>query len=241
MKTIFFAVALMIPMLVLGQEIKVAPVVGLGVSTVLNSQKLKDEYNDITDLTDATWKRRPSIKGVIGAWVDYSINDKVGIRSGLLFNFKGESLVMKYDDGDDKGKGKIKQKYMYLELPLLLSYNIGESGYKFLFGPSINFALSAKASSKYRFEFDGDVEKGSDSEQIKIGTDPLKHEVKPLDVSLNLGLSKDFEIKGVPVEVSLFVTPSLTKFTTITKLSPDYFSRHFGIGFRAAYFFSLSN
>lgn len=238
MKTIFFAVALMIPMLVLGQEIKVAPVVGLGVSTVLNSQELKDEYNYSSDIS---WKSRPSIKGVIGAWVDYSINDKVGLRSGLLFNFKGETLVLKYNEDGEKGKATLKQKYMYLELPFLLNYKIGESGYKLLFGPSINFALSAKASSTYRYEYDGDVEKGSESEQLNIGTDPRNDDIKPLDVSLNLGLAKDFEIKGVPVEVSLFVTPSLTKFTTITKLSSDYFSRHFGIGFRAAYFFSLSN
>lgn len=238
MKTIFFAVALMIPMLVLGQEIKVAPVVGLGVSTVLNSQELKDEYNYSSDIS---WKSRPSIKGVIGAWVDYSINDKVGLRSGLLFNFKGETLVLKYNEDGEKGKATLKQKYMYLELPFLLNYKIGESGYKLLFGPSINFALSAKATSTYRYEYDGDVEKGSESEQLNIGTDPRNDDIKPLDVSLNLGLAKDFEIKGVPVEVSLFVTPSLTKFTTITKLSSDYFSRHFGIGFRAAYFFSLSN
>lgn len=237
MKSLLLVLALSLSVGAFGQELKIAPVIGVNITSVMNSDKIKDAYDYLSDY--GNFKHRPALKGTLGAWADYSTNDKLGFRTGLLFTFKGEVMHVKFDDGDESGRAKLKQKFAYLELPLMVTYKIGDNGFKLLAGPSINFAISAKATGTYRYEFDGDVEKGSDTEHYEIGSDPDKHDVKPIDLTFNIGLAKDINVKDKPLEASLMVSPSLTKYTTITKDEADYFSRHFVIGFKLAYFFSI--
>lgn len=237
MKSLLIVLALSLSVVSYGQELKIAPVVGVNITSVMNSDKIKDAYDFLAEYVD--WKHRPSLKGTFGAWADYSANDKLGFRTGLLFTFKGEVMKLKYNEDGESGKAKLKQKFTYLELPLLVTYKIGDNGFKLLAGPSINFAVSAKATGTYKYEFDGDVDKGSETENYEIGSDPDKHDVKPIDLTFNIGVAKDINVKDKPLEASLMVSPSLTKYTTITKDEADYFSRHFVIGFKLAYFFSI--
>ncbi len=237
MKSLVIALFLLMSVVSYGQKLKIAPVVGVNVTSVMNSEEVKDLYDDLAEYVD--WKHRPALKGTFGAWVDYSANDKFGFRTGLLLNFKGEVMKINYEDGDESLKAKLKQKITYLELPLMVTYNIGGSGLKLLAGPSINFAVSAKLTSSSTYEYDGDKEKESDTENYKIGNDPDKDEIKPIDLTFNLGLAKEVNVMDKPLEVSLMISPSLTKYTTITKNEPNYFSRHFTLGFKLAYFFSF--
>ncbi|GAB3517535.1 porin family protein [Emticicia fontis] len=240
MKSLLVVLALSLSVVSFGQTLKIAPVVGVNATSVMNSDDIKDIYDELEDY-DIKWKHRPALKGTFGAWVDYEANEKLGFRTGLLLDFKGEVMKIKYKEDDESIKAKLRMKYTYLELPLMVTYKIGDNGFKLLAGPSINFAISAKGTSSYRYEYDGDVDKGSETENYKIGSDPDKHDIKPIDLSFNLGLAKEIEVKDRPLEVSLMVSPSLTKYTTITKDEPDYFSRHFAIGFKVAYFFSIGD
>lgn len=238
MKSLLIVLALSLSVVSYGQELKIAPVVGGNVTAVLNSEKIKDLYNELSEYVD--WKHRPALKGTFGAWVDYGFSEKLGFRTGLLLNFKGEVMKVKYDEDGESGRATLRQKYTYLELPLMVTYAVGESGFKVLAGPSINFAVSAKATGSYRYEYNGDVDKGSETEHYKIGSDPDKDDIKPIDLSFNIGLAKEVSVMDKPLEVSLLVSPSLTKYTTITKDEPDYFSRHLTVGFKVAYFFSIN-
>ncbi|MFD2523302.1 porin family protein [Emticicia soli] len=219
------------------QDFRIAPVVGVGVTSVLNSDKIKNAYNQYGSILGLDVKHRPAIKANFGVWADYSFNEKMAFRSGLLISFKGETVTMNYNEYGESGSGKVKQKLTYLELPLMLNYKIGDSGMKLLFGPSINFALSAKATGSY--SLDGEFG-GTETEVIEIGSDPRRHEVMPVDFALNLGIAKDFGSSDRPLEVSLMVSPSLTPYTTYTKSDPQSHARHLAIGLRAAYFFSIN-
>jgi hypothetical protein len=188
---------------------------------------------DQKDLDGA--KNRPIPGITIGALADYQVFDNLSVRSGLLLTRKGGQLTDSETVSGVKYKGSQKHLLTYLELPLWVSYPIGESGFSLTGGPTIGYTVGAKL--KIRVSEDGDVEK--DSQLLDIGNDAYDDQVKPIDVSFNLGIAKELDIAGKPFEISFNIQPSITKWNPSSKVS-DSWGRNMVVGLRAAYFFSLS-
>lgn len=227
-KLFFYSILSLASTSLFAQEIKVAPVFGIHAATTLYSSEVKDEFDGA--------KNRPIPGITIGALGDYQLFDNLSVRSGLLLSIKGGKLSESETISGTKYKSSLKHVLTYLELPLWVSYPIGESGLSLTGGPTIGFAVSGR--QKYRYSEDGDVDK--DTDVLTIGNDPYDNDVRPIDVSLNLGIAKELEIAGKPFEISFNIQPSLTKWTTASKLDSDYWARNVVVGLRAAYFFSLS-
>lgn len=227
-KLFFYSILSLLSTSLFAQDFKVAPVFGIHAATTIFSRVAKD------DLDGAKILPIPGI--TIGALADYQLLDNLSVRSGLLLSIKGGKVSDKETISGVKYKMSQKFIFTYLELPLWVSYPIGESGFSVTGGPTIGFAVGAK--QKYRISEDGEVDK--DSDILSIGNDPYRDDVRPLDVSLNLGVAKEIEIAGKPFEISLNIQPSLTKWSTESKLDSDYWGRNLVVGVRAAYFFSLS-
>lgn len=227
-KLFFYSILSLISTSLFAQEFKVAPVFGIHAATSIFSREAKNDFDGAKILP---------IPGIsIGALADYQLFDNLSVRSGLLLSLKGANVFDKETISGVKHKASLKFNLTYLELPLWVSYPIGESGFSLTGGPTIGFAVGAKLKAKY--SEDGEVEK--DSDILSIGNDAYDDDVKPLDISLNLGIAKEFEIAGKPFEISLNIQPSLTKWPTSSKMDSDYWARNMVVGLRAAYFFSLS-
>lgn len=210
------------------QELKVAPVFGLHAASTLYSREIKNEFDGA--------KNRPIPGITIGALGDYQLFDNLSVRSGLLLSIKGGKLSESQTISGAKYKSSLKQVLTYLELPLWVSYPIGESGFSLTGGPTISFAVSGR--QKYKISEDGDVDK--DTDVLAIGNSAIYDDVKPIDVSLNLGIAKQIDIADKTIEVSFNIQPSLTKWNTESKIYSEYWTRNIVVGLRAAYFFSLS-
>ncbi len=236
MRTLFVLVAICISTLSWGQKLKIAPVIGLHMSTVNYSDDFKEAL-DLALSADNKIKYKPVVSGSFGIWGDYTFSDKIGFRSGLLVNMRGNNIKLKFDDVNVS----IKQRYTYLEIPLLVTYQLGDKPFKLLAGPTIGFALSARQKVKGSIE-DGDnggTASASESHKLSIGNDPNEDDIRPIDIGINLGVAKKISLSENPLELSFSVVPSISKHTTQTDLSSDYFGRHFSLGFKLAYFFSI--
>ncbi|WP_337041364.1 outer membrane beta-barrel protein [Emticicia sp. 17c] len=234
MRVFITIAALFTSLLTFGQEIKIAPVIGVQMTTVNNSKALKDAY-DIVFLVDNKIKYQPVIRATVGAWAEYSVNERLGVRSGLLMSFRGGSMKLK----DEDYNLSIKQKFTYLEFPFLVTFQVGTNPIKLMAGPVIGFALAAKTKGTVIETSFGDESKTTIEEKMSIGNNSQTDEVKPIDFGINLGVAKEININDKPLEFSLSVIPSLSKFTTKTAYSSDYYARHFALSLKVAYFFSV--
>lgn len=224
------------------QEIRIAPVVGVNATLGIRSSDIKKSEDDLLDDLrdndpdgDYKFTYLPNIGFQVGGLVDYSFNNSLTLQSGLLLHMRGMTQKFSMKGGNDNGKATVKTRISYLEVPLLASLNLGESGFKFVGGPSLGFAVSGKSTAKAS----NNGQKDKDSEKMDIGKNSLSDDVKPFDLSLHLGIAKELAIKGAPVQLSLFVQPSLTKWNPSSTISKDYWRRHMTLGLRAAYYFSI--
>ena len=226
------------------QDLKIAPVIGPNVTFGLLSKAAKDHYYEqYYEDFDITLKHKfpPGLRFQIGALADYSINNSLSVQSGLLFNFRGFHTKLKADFLDEDGvqqsiRAKDKMSITYLEIPIWLSYKLGETGFKLMMGPTIGFAIGGTERAKATYG--GQTE--TDSQKISIGNDPDIDVVKPLDLSLNLGLTREILLGDKPLDVTLFAQPSISKWNVAAPQNSEYFIRHFTAGIRVAYFFSLN-
>ena len=240
MKSLLFSLlGLVFGFAVMAQELKIAPVFGPSVSFAGYSKAYRDVLkNDFPELIkDAGGQGKvhilPAVRIQIGGLLDYSLSEVLSVQTGLLFNLRGHSIRMKVSGNGGTGKAVGKVRVSYLELPLWGKYKMGESGFNVSVGPTFGVALGGKLRSKY--SIDGESE--SETESLSIGNDEGLDDVKPLDVSLNLGLAKQISVGEHPLEVSLNIQPSLTKWTVSS--NSEYNGRHITVGIRAAYFFGI--
>lgn len=238
MKNLFlFTLLIVLSRPILAQEIKIAPMVGINISNSIFSSSFKDLIE--VDYDNGSTKFNPVLKFSIGGIADYAYTDKLSFRSGLLLNLKGAQI--KVTESSAAGRGSIKEIYTfsYLEIPLWVAYRLGESGFILTGGPNIGFAVKARSKTKGSYTSNGSTESYDNSYDLEIGGDANEHQVKPLDISLNFGLAKEIMLADKPLEISVNIQPSLSKWTTASKIESDIWGRHFVVGFRAAYFFSL--
>lgn len=243
MKKLFFlSLLLACGITSLAQEIKIAPVIGPNISFGGFSKATRDIIkNDLPDaLENEGIKGKiniwPAIRMQIGGLLDYSLNDAFSLQSGLLLNLRGYGLRMKLKDTGTNGssaKYSGKMRVSYLELPIWSSYRMEESGLKLIIGPTFGFALGGKTYG--RAIVDGDSE--SFTEKLSIGNEEGLDNVKPFDISLNLGIVKQLTVADQPLEISLNIQPSLTKWNVSS--NSEYYGRFITVGIRAAYFFAL--
>ena len=226
-----------------------APVVGSSFTFGLTANKLKKEMNAyLHELREdnpgikykSTTGATPMPGFLLGGLIDYKLNESLAFQSGLLFHLRGRVQTLSSKGTDSFGDvvdNKASQTYSisYLEIPVWINYQFGESGFKLIGGPNFGFAVSAKVKAKGK----GTEDDFSASEKVTIGGDTFSNTVKPLDISLNLGVGKEFEIGNNPLELVFFVQPSLSAWNTASKLGPDYWYRHLSTGIRAAYYFSI--
>lgn len=238
MKNLFFFTFLFIlsgP--VLAQGIKIAPMVGINITNSIFSSSFKDIL--VVDYENGSTKYNPVLKFSVGGIADFAYAERLSFRSGLLLNLKGAQIKVTESSAD--GRGSIKEKYTfsYLEIPLWVAYRLGETGFSIIGGPNIGFAMKAKAKTKGSYTLNGSTESYDNGYDLEIGGDENEDQVKPLDISLNIGLAKEIMLAERPLEVSVNIQPSLSKWTTASKVESDIWGRHLVIGLRAAYFFSI--
>ena len=213
------------------QEIKFAPVVGINITNNIFSGLYKEDIK--SGYPNA--KFQPLLRLSLGGIADYALSDNLSLRSGLLLNMKGS----KVKGNDETGNETAKIKISYLEIPLWAAYRLGETGILLTGGPNIGFAVGGKAESKGKSIYFGETETFDQSEPLDIGGDAYADDVKPLDISLNLGVAKEISVADKLLEVSVNIQPSLMSWSTTSKIEPKYAARNLIIGFRAAYFFSF--
>ena len=216
---------------VFAQEIKVAPIVGFNVTTNVFSRLYKEEIR--SGYSNA--KFQPLLRFSLGGIADYAFTESLSFRSGLLLNLKGS----KVKGSDETGNETVKIKISYLEIPLWAAYRLGETGILLTGGPNIGFAVSGKTQSKGKMTYYGETETFDDSDDLEIGGDAYEDDIKPLDISLNLGVAKEISLADKLLEVSVNIQPSLMSWSTTSKIESKYSARNLVVGFRAAYFFSF--
>ncbi len=215
---VFFAAFLLVTSFGYAQEISIAPVVGPSFTFGLTASGLKKESNEALrelreDNPDVKYRSIQSATPgfLLGGLADYMFNESLALQSGLLFHLRGRNRALSSKGTDWMGEAinnKISYDYRisYLEIPLWINYKLGESGFKLVGGPNFGFAVSAKLKGKGK----GISSSISESAKVSIGSDAFNNVVKPFDVSLNLGIGKDFEIGNNPLELTLFIQPSLS-------------------------------
>ncbi len=229
------------------QQIRIAPVLGPNASTTLKSSYVKDEMKETGDDFEAVnpgldWVGRyvPSLGFLVGGLADYSLNETLSFQSGVLLHLRQENYTIKIKGTDMYGdrvnaKGGFNYRISYLEIPLWIRYAIGNNGLKLIGGPSFGFALGGKVTAKLQ-GYGQDVK---ESTKLAVGKDAFGSSVKPFDFGLNLGVGKEFQIGNNPLELTVFVQPSFSKWNPSSAISPDYWQRHFSTGIRAAYYFTI--
>lgn len=242
----FFAAFLLVVSFGYGQ-IRVAPVAGPSFTFGLTAGKAKKTMKETEreleeDNPGVSYKNVIGVTPgfLLGGLVDYTFKESLALQSGLLFHLRGRDQTVKAKGTDQFGdvidnKGTYDYRISYLEVPVWVNYKLSESGFRLIGGLNFGFAVSAKLTAKGKGT-SGDL---SESTKVSIGNDVFINTVRPLDVSLNLGIGKEFLIGNNPLELTAFVQPSLSKWNTGAKLSPDHWYRYFSTGIRAAYYLSI--
>lgn len=240
MKSILFTLTgLLICLTTLAQEIKIAPVFGPNISFAGYSKAtrtvLKNDLPDWFEQVGAKGKVTilPAIRIQIGGLVDYALSEALSLQTGLLFDLRGYSIKIKASGNSSTIKATGKTRMSYLELPLWGKYRLGETGFSVSIGPTFGLALSGKTHEKATV--DGESE--SETQKLFIGTKEGLDNLKPMDVSLNLGIIKQISVADQPLEVSFNMQPSLTKWTVTG--SSEHYGRYITASVRVAYFFKV--
>ncbi|GLU54796.1 porin family protein [Dyadobacter frigoris] len=220
------------------QNFRIAPVLGANV-TVSNLSKesrtdLEDALNNIYDEKGKV-SFLPVVKFQIGGLVEYTLKKSLSIQSGLILNVKGWKFKT---DGKYSGIAvsySTKQTFTYLDLPLWATYRIGTNGFKLIAGPTIGFALKISQTTKES----GNGNNEDVTIKGKIGNNADTDDARPIDLALNLGIAKEILVMNKPLELSLNIQPSTTKWNPSSKIDSQRFGRHQVVGVRAAYFFNI--
>lgn len=239
MKTIIFAL-LFITTTSIAQKVSFAPAAGVGLSSIAFSEKTRDDYfrvfNSTYDGGGELTYFNPRITPSVGILVNYNTSGKLwSFRSGLNLSLRGGRLK---SSGTVQGYPvniSLTHQFTYLELPLQAVYEFRQSGIRLIAGPTIGFALNGKGSLAQT------VNGQSNNEEAKldVGSDKFNDEIKPIDLGVSLGIAKVVPVANRPLEVSLTVQPSISKYNPSSKVANDKFGRHVTAAIRAAYFFAL--
>lgn len=238
MKKLLLAILLVVfSKTLFAQQLRVAPVFGLNISHGLYSSSYKGMIELSYD--NAVAKYKPVAGIVLGAVGEYPLTEQFSVRSGLLLNLKGSRIKLSAYDMDSYESEDVKFRLSYLEIPILAAYRLGSTGLTVSAGPSLGFAVGGKVKSDWTYTYDDDTEHESESSKLRIGSNGVQHDLKPLEVSFNFAIAKQLTVAERDLEVSVNVQPSISKWNTSSKIEPDIWIRNIVIGFRAAYFFSF--
>jgi hypothetical protein len=239
MKKILFAL-LFLTSSVVAQKISIAPVFGINMSTIVFSQKTQDDYfrifNSTYDGGGEISFFNPRVSPSFGAIANYNEPGKAwGFRTGLTVSMRGGKLVSSGTVQRYAVKISLAHRMSYLEVPLHAVYEFHQSGIRLIAGPTIGFALNGKGIMKQSVNGQPDEQEA----KLDVGSDKLNDEVKPIDLSLSIGVAKVIPVANRLLEISLFAQPSFTKYNPSSKVKSDSFGRHLTAGLRVAYFFVL--
>lgn len=159
----------------------------------------------------------------LGATATFSISKKFGLESGILFStkgFKAESLNIKRT-----------VHVNYLELPILAVYKIdlGRANLLIHAGPYFGYALSGKLKTDKPVLGPNNNAK---EEDLKIGTDKLKDDIRPLDWGLNIGTGVEINniTVGIQYGAGIANISAYTDNKTVIKNSAFYVSLGYKFG-----------
>jgi hypothetical protein len=207
MKKIFIIViALVMCSLVSQSQIRFGVKAGLNLANMV-------QKNDLIDFgKDASMK----LGFHLGATAEFSLTKEIAIEPGLLFSMKGFS----YDNSGMKFKTNIN----YLEIPINCMYKIDMRPAKVMIfaGPYIGYAFSGKnTSDDPMFGPLGDQKE----EDINIGSDKEKDEIKALDFGINIGVGGEMNNMTLSLQYGL----GLANFATVTDNGTTYKNKVIGI------------
>ncbi len=171
-----------------------------GVKAGLNVANVSVNYKE-SDNEPAT---KMGIAFHAGLAVDYALNEKMSIQSGLLFSVKGynddlDAMVKDMEEAYGitgiKIDGSSTTRLNYLEIPINVAYSINEKLQLFA-GPYVAIGFGGKAKYDFTVTYNGESEsnKGETTLKSVIGeadyADLADDEdfVNGLDFGLNLGL-----------------------------------------------------
>jgi hypothetical protein len=226
-----------------GQRLKLAPVVGANFTfTTSKSSTAPTSVFLFGSEEDVLLEMRfpPGIGFHVGGLVDYKWKEKLSLQSGLILNVKTYAINTRMYDREGTGEdlvatSKSRAAIHYLEIPLLVTYRVGNSGFKLTAGVTPGFAV--RASNKGKVKDDDRSE--SMKYRMNIGSDPNWHQILPVDVSLQAGIGKDVEIAGRTFELSVFAQPSLTYLMPQGKSDKEFAAKLINSGVRVAHYFAF--
>ncbi len=246
----FFAALLLSLSVSFGQKIRVAPVVGGSASIGISSSAFKQSMREIVeeaeeDNPDVSIKNKAGVVPgfVAGGLIDFRLSQSIYLQSGALFHLRGRNQIITGEGvgasgNTEKVKATIGHRVSYLELPIWINYQIGESGFKLIGGPTLGFAVKASLRSKESYSSNSG-DNSDETEKLPISSDPASGLVMPFDLGFNVGVGKAFLLGRNPLELTLFAQPSLTKWSTESKVQPEFWHRHLSAGIRAAYYINI--
>jgi len=143
---------------------------------------------------DNTWSDDYSMKTGfhLGVTAGFSIMDNLFIEPGLLFSTKGFKV--------DEDGGNYTFNMNYLDIPINAIYKI-DLGCLNVFvhtGPYFGYAISGKMKSDDKIFMTDNFEL-TDEQDIEIGSDEAKDDIKALDIGWNIGAG--VEISGITVGI----------------------------------------
>jgi hypothetical protein len=191
----------------------------------------------------------------IGLILDYTINDQVGLQSGLMFTQKGYEVdwdqYLKENDMDGEIDGYWKHNYNYLELPLHFYYNA--NGVKIFAGPYFAYGLSGSSDLDLEYSYGGETQSVKDSYTINAVSGDVKSEefvyngddffdikvFKALDLGFDFGVGYQYQQFFVKAQYSIGfnnLTPGISDYD---EFDPNELKKtNKGFSFSVAYFFN---
>ncbi len=168
-----------------------------GVQAGLNlaNASIKSGGQDVTD------GKKMLIGFNVGATAEFDISDVFAFQTGLILNQKGVRFEDSQDFGGITTEVKSKLSVLFLDIPLNAKYKMDLGGNKLYFaaGPYIGIGLTGK--SKTEVSAGGQTQENEES--IKFGNDAAEHDMKRLDLGLNIGAGMEFGAIGVGIQYGL--------------------------------------
>ncbi|MEN8137695.1 MAG: porin family protein [Bacteroidota bacterium] len=150
---------------------------GLNLSDIAQNLKDSDEEMDT----------KMRIGYHIGATVDYTINEKVSLQSGLLLTSKGFKVEDSESEAGFSADYKVSGIVNYLEIPVHFAYKIND--FQIYAGPYLAFGVGGKFKTEYSLTFNGNTESDSDETKLK----PVFGEVAEGDLEEDEGAYNAFD------------------------------------------------
>ncbi|MGK7390700.1 MAG: porin family protein [Candidatus Cyclobacteriaceae bacterium M2_1C_046] len=209
MKKLLLLVVCILGVITTKAQIEIGVTAGANIANV--SQDFADPQDEIP--TD------PRLGIKIGVVADYSINDNLSLRSGLVYSSKGFSIDMEeLVGGAVTIDGYNRFIINYLDIPITGVYKL--SGFEIMAGPYLAFGLSGEQD--YDLTIGNDRE--ADSEEIEFtsevdaGSHPDKIQIRGFDAGIRLGLG--YEIG--PGVVTLSYSKGFVNLTPDDATEPEF-------------------